>query len=138
MGNKVSQNWVFKFKPSLKGIPPKLDLVSASDKSISNETETETETELSDVTPKISENSSSDDEEDDDEDETTPPPTTIQSTTNDSEDLRQVSRIEAETYAKECNLLFFEASAKTGENVGEIFTEIGMSFLSFQYEIRNW
>jgi hypothetical protein len=48
------------------------------------------------------------------------------------DDVRQVSRSEAETYAKECGLLFFEASAKTGANVGEVFTEIGkQSFGTF-------
>jgi Ras-related protein Rab-5C len=41
------------------------------------------------------------------------------------DNARQVSREEAEAYAKECGLLFFEASAKTGSNVGEVFTEIG-------------
>lgn len=40
------------------------------------------------------------------------------------DNARQVSREEAEAYAKECGLLFFEASAKTGANVGEVFTEI--------------
>ncbi|RSH93009.1 hypothetical protein EHS25_008457 [Saitozyma podzolica] len=42
----------------------------------------------------------------------------------DSDNLRQVSTAEAEAYAKEARLLFFEASAKTGQNVGEVFTEI--------------
>jgi GTPase SAR1 family protein len=42
----------------------------------------------------------------------------------ESDDLRQVSTAEAEAYAKEARLLFFEASAKTGQNVGEVFTEI--------------
>lgn len=40
---------------------------------------------------------------------------------------REVSREEAEDYAKECGLLFFETSAKTGEGVVEVFTEIGAS-----------
>lgn len=45
------------------------------------------------------------------------------------DDVRQVPRAEAETYAKECGLLFFEASAKTGANVGEVFTEIGELYI---------
>ena len=45
----------------------------------------------------------------------------------DSESVRQVSRDEADAYAKEAGLLFFEISAKTGEGIAEIFTEIGMS-----------
>ncbi|KAI0348646.1 ras-domain-containing protein [Trametopsis cervina] len=40
------------------------------------------------------------------------------------ESLRQVPREEAEAYAQEAGLLFFETSAKTGEGVVEIFTEI--------------
>ncbi|KAJ9106914.1 hypothetical protein QFC20_003923 [Naganishia adeliensis] len=41
------------------------------------------------------------------------------------ESLRQVTREEAEAYAKEAGgLLFFEASAKTGKGVQELFTEI--------------
>ncbi|CED84745.1 gtp-binding protein ypt5 [Phaffia rhodozyma] len=40
------------------------------------------------------------------------------------ESLRQVPREAAEQYAEESGLLFFETSAKTGEGVGEVFTEI--------------
>jgi len=49
------------------------------------------------------------------------------SPTFNSEDVRQVSTDEAEAYAKEAGLLFSEISAKTGEGVVEIFTEIGTS-----------
>ena len=49
------------------------------------------------------------------------------SPTLDSENVRQVSKDEADAYAKEAGLLFFEISAKTGEGVVEIFTEIGTS-----------
>ena len=38
---------------------------------------------------------------------------------------RAVSTEEAQAYATECSLLFMEASAKTGDNVVECFTEIG-------------
>jgi len=40
---------------------------------------------------------------------------------------RQVPREEAQAYAQEAGLLFFETSAKTGEGVVEVFTEIGTS-----------
>jgi Ras-related protein Rab-5C len=40
------------------------------------------------------------------------------------ESLRKVTFKEAKAYADEENLLFFETSAKTGHNVGEVFTAI--------------
>jgi len=45
-------------------------------------------------------------------------------TEGEPDSLRQVPREEAEAYAQEAGLLFFETSAKTGEGVVEIFTEI--------------
>lgn len=44
---------------------------------------------------------------------------------------REVETEEAKAYAAESNLLFLEASAKTGESVVEIFTEIGTFYLLY-------
>ena len=49
----------------------------------------------------------------------------------ETEGVRQVPKEEAQAYASESNLLFFETSAKTGEGVVEIFTEIGMCTVGF-------
>jgi len=42
----------------------------------------------------------------------------------ESPDMRAVTAADAEQYAKEAGLLFFETSAKTAENVKELFTSI--------------
>ncbi|KAK0505833.1 GTP-binding protein ypt5 [Armillaria luteobubalina] len=42
----------------------------------------------------------------------------------ESESLRQVPSEEAQAYASEAGLLFFETSAKTGEGIVDLFTEI--------------
>ena len=60
----------------------------------------------------------------DDEDEASTP-TAAASANVDGETQRQVPTSEAAAYAKESGLLFFEASAKLGTNVQEVFTEIG-------------
>lgn len=79
----------------------KSDLVSEPSKPVSSEsTEPQTETEGND-------------------EEEAEPVSAVE-----DENPRQVSREEAEAYAKEANLLFFEASAKTGSNISELFTEI--------------
>jgi len=66
--------------------------------------------------------SSSDAEDEPDDATATPgePP----ATPGESESLRQVPRDEAQAYATEAGLLFFETSAKTGEGIVELFTEI--------------
>ncbi|KAK2460312.1 hypothetical protein APHAL10511_007701 [Amanita phalloides] len=55
----------------------------------------------------------------------TAPPREAPSSEAEPETLRQISRADAQAYAAETGLLFFETSAKTGENIIELFTEIG-------------
>jgi len=62
--------------------------------------------------------------EDEADDATATPGETSASSSGEPESLRQVPREEAQAYATEAGLLFFETSAKTGEGVVEIFTEI--------------
>ncbi|WFC99438.1 Vacuolar protein sorting-associated protein 21 [Malassezia yamatoensis] len=50
---------------------------------------------------------------------------TSQDSTESTSPQREIARIDAQSYASENQLLFFETSAKTGEHVLEVFTEIG-------------
>jgi len=68
--------------------------------------------------------SSSSESEDEADDATATPGETPSSPGDDPESLRQVPREEAQAYATEAGLLFFETSAKTGEGIVDIFTEI--------------
>jgi Ras-related protein Rab-5C len=84
----------------------KIDLVQPSQSSSGSSTTTESEDEADDATATPGEAATSGAE---------------------AENLRQVPREEAQAYAQEAGLLFFETSAKTGEGVVEVFTEIGTS-----------
>ena len=64
-------------------------------------------------------------ESEDEADDATATPGEAPASSDESQSLRQVPREEAQAYATEAGLLFFETSAKTGEGIVEIFTEIG-------------
>ncbi|KAN0065612.1 Vacuolar protein sorting-associated protein 21 [Thecaphora frezii] len=68
--------------------------------------------------------SASSDGDDNDEDDDTATATPEAGAAGEASSLRAVPKDEAEAYAKEAGLLFFETSAKTGEGVVEVFTEI--------------
>lgn len=70
--------------------------------------------------------------EDEADDATATPGETLGASGNEPESLRQVPREEAQAYATEAGLLFFETSARTGEGIVDIFTEIGKSIVSFR------
>lgn len=56
---------------------------------------------------------------------------------NDNPDKRAIPTAEAEAYAKEAGLLFFETSAKTSINVRELFTAIAKKLPLDQAGPRN-
>jgi len=64
-------------------------------------------------------------ESEDEADDATATPGETPGTAGEPDSLRQVPREEAQAYATEAGLLFFETSAKTGEGIVDIFTEIG-------------
>ena len=82
---------------------------------------------------------SSTESEDEADDATATPGETDGAASGEPESLRQVPREEAEAYASEAGLLFFETSAKTGEGIVDIFTEIGtclsLSFIFYFLDI---
>jgi len=63
-------------------------------------------------------------EPEDEADDATATPGETPGASGEPESLRQVPREEAQAYATEAGLLFFETSAKTGDGIVEIFTEI--------------
>ena len=56
---------------------------------------------------------------------------------NENPDKRAIQTADAETYAKEAGLLFFETSAKTSTNVRELFTAIAKKLPLDQAGPRN-
>jgi hypothetical protein len=100
-----------------------------TDNTDDDEADEEEGQELADVTTKSTADREETGSTSSQKDAEAPATVTAGTTTDDANaNVRQVSREEAEGYAKEAGgLLFFEASAKTGKGVQEIFTEIGTS-----------
>ena len=71
-------------------------------------------------------------ESEDEADDATATPGEAAAPDGSPESLRQVPREEAQAYATEAGLLFFETSAKTGENVPDIFEYVARRV------VRRW
>jgi GTPase SAR1 family protein len=78
---------------------------------------------------------SSPESEDEADDATATPGETPGVTSGQPESLRQVPREEAQAYASEAGLLFFETSAKTGEGVVDIYLLKSVFALTFFIQI---
>jgi len=89
------------------------------------------------VNPSASASSSPNPDDDDEADDATATPGETAASSGEPESLRQVPREEAHAYAQEAGLLFFETSAKTGEGIVEIFTEIGTSFFTLACQTNS-
>ncbi|KAG6896889.1 hypothetical protein C0992_005453 [Termitomyces sp. T32_za158] len=86
------------------------------------------------VQPSASTSGASSSESEDEADDATATPGETQGSSTEPGSLRQVPREEAQAYATEAGLLFFETSAKTGEGVVDIFTEIGNCFSDYHWQ----
>lgn len=89
-----------------------------------NETDTAAEGSSSSSSSRPDQAGNDDDDGEDDEDRQTDTTATAAASTPATSSLRAVPKEEAQAYADESSLLFFETSAKTGQGVIEVFTEI--------------
>ena len=55
---------------------------------------------------------------------------------SDLNDQRVVETAEAQAYADEKNLIFFECSAKANSNINDIFISIGMPLLHYLFQFK--